>query len=103
MTKIQSRWNERQPYPSDTKKKPRRIRFLWVFLFIQAVFLLWVILGARSGAGSPDDCGTLSAKDCDDAENLGTAIGVGLVIALWAATDIILGITYAIYKVAKRR
>jgi ABC-type Fe3+ transport system permease subunit len=83
-------------------KKKRRI-FMWTFLVIQAVFLLWIILGVRSGAGTPDDCGTLSKVSCNEAENTGTAIAVGLIVALWAAVDIILGISYAIYRIARRR
>lgn len=30
-------------------------------------------------------------KTCNDAGNVGTAIGVGLIIGLWAAADVILG------------
>ncbi|GGR57288.1 hypothetical protein [Streptomyces roseolus] len=83
-------------------RKPRRI-FLWVFLAVQALFLLWVIVGASSGAGAPEDCGTLSRETCNDAETAGTAIGVGIIIALWAAVDLILGITYAVYRISRRR
>ncbi|MFF3493113.1 hypothetical protein ACFYWS_17340 [Streptomyces sp. NPDC002795] len=75
---------------------------MWFFLAVQAIFLLWIILGARSGAGVPDDCGSLDAQTCNDAESAGTAIGVGLVILLWAVVDIILGITYAVIRLARR-
>jgi hypothetical protein len=75
---------------------------LWVLLAVQLLFLIWVIIGARNGAGTPEDCGTLSQPDCNDAENLGTAIGVGLIVALWAAAHIILGITYLIYCISRR-
>ncbi|MGB8942434.1 MAG: hypothetical protein WCD21_19660 [Streptomyces sp.] len=75
---------------------------MWAFLAVQLVFLLWVIVGARSGAGTPDDCGPLDAQSCNDAENAGTAIGVGLVIVLWALVDIIVGITYAVVRIARR-
>lgn len=85
-----------------TARPKKRRWFMWTFLAIQALFLIWVIAGARSGAGTPDDCGTLSQQSCNDAQNTGTAIGVGLVILLWAITDIILGITYAIIRVARR-
>ncbi|MFE6223057.1 hypothetical protein [Streptomyces sp. NPDC057854] len=86
---------------SNQPRKPRRV-FLWVFLAIQALFLLLVILGASSGAGAPEDCGTLARETCNDAESAGTAIGVGILIALWAAVDLILGVTYAIYRVSRR-
>lgn len=100
-TNTGSQWDN--PAPSaPTKPRKRHRIFMWVFLAIQLIFLLWVILGAQSGAGTPDDCGTLSREACNDADNAGTAIGVGLVIALWAATDVILGITYAVYRLARR-
>ncbi|MEU3896409.1 hypothetical protein [Streptomyces sp. NPDC045251] len=40
---------------------------------------------------------------CEDASDAGTAIGVGLVIALWAAVDVILGLTYIVFRLARRR
>ncbi|MER5307563.1 hypothetical protein ABT034_07215 [Streptomyces sp. NPDC002773] len=89
------------PATGTPPRKKARV-FLWVFLAIQVLFLLWAILGASSGAGTPDDCGTLDQKTCNDAESAGTAIGVGLLILLWAAVDVILGVSYAIYRLAKR-
>ncbi|MFJ8932054.1 MULTISPECIES: hypothetical protein [unclassified Streptomyces] len=75
---------------------------MWFFLAVQVIFLLWIILGARSSSGTPDGCGSLDAQTCNDAESVGTAIGVGLIILLWAITDIILGITYAVIRLARR-
>lgn len=99
----QQHWGPTQTQvPTSIPKKKRRW-FMWSFLAVQLVFLLWVIAGARSGAGTPDDCRTLSAEACNDAENAGTAIGVGLIILLWALVDIILGITYAVVRLARRR
>lgn len=89
------------PPPAAQSPKKRRI-FMWFFLVVQVAFLLWVILGARSGAGTPEDCGTLSREACNDAENAGTAIGVVAGLVLWAATDIILGFTYAVFRLARR-
>ncbi|MFD5588301.1 hypothetical protein ACFWII_31425 [Streptomyces sp. NPDC127063] len=70
------------------------------------MFLVWVITGATSGSGTPEDCRGLTGDDlrlCEDAGDAGTAIGVGLVIALWAAVDVILGFTYVVYRLASRR
>jgi hypothetical protein len=72
------------------EKKKRRI-FLWVFLSVQVLFLIWVISGAASGSGNTSD-----------AENAGTAIGVALIIGFWAVVDIIMGVTYGVYRLAKR-
>ncbi|MDI3403839.1 hypothetical protein [Streptomyces cavernicola] len=86
------------------REKPRKRRrvFLWVFLAIQLLFLVWVITGAASAGGTPEDCGSLDTTTCNEAENFGTALGVGLIIALWAAADVILGITYAVYRLSRR-
>jgi len=73
---------------------------------VQIVFLLWVILGANSGSGTPAECRGLTGQDlqnCKDAGNVGTTIGVGLIIALWAAVDIILGISYFVFRLGSRR
>ncbi|MFI6087666.1 hypothetical protein [Streptomyces sp. NPDC051218] len=88
------------PTPAPGRKRSRW--FMWAFLAVQLLFLLWVIFGAGSSSGAPDDCGTLDAQTCNDAETAGTAIGVGLVIFLWALVDIILGISYAVVRLARR-
>lgn len=84
--------------------KPKRKRrvFLWVFLAMQALFIVWVIAGISTGSGQPSDCGSLSAKTCNDAADTGTAIGVILVVVLWCVVDFLLGVGYLIYRVAKR-
>ncbi|MBA5221509.1 hypothetical protein [Streptomyces griseoaurantiacus] len=86
-------------------KKRRRV-FLWIFLVIQILFLIWVITGAASGSGTPKDCRGLTGdnlKLCEDAGDVGTTIGVGLIIGLWAAVDVILGFSYVVYRLATRR
>ncbi|MCQ9133076.1 OPT/YSL family transporter [Streptomyces hilarionis] len=86
-------------------KKRRRI-FFWIFLAIQILFLIWVISGAASGSSTPEDCRGLTGdnlKLCEDADDVGTTIGVGLIIGLWAAVDVILGFTYVVYRLATRR
>ena len=80
--------------------------FLWVFLAVQILFLVWVIWGASTASGTPEACRGRTGDDlrlCNDASDVGTTIGVGLVIALWAAVDVILGFTYLVYRHASRR
>ncbi|MDX2938080.1 hypothetical protein [Streptomyces ipomoeae] len=70
------------------------------------MFLIWLITGAASSSGTPEECRGLTGDDlklCEDANDVGTTIGVGLIIGLWAAVDIILGFTYVVYRLASRR
>ncbi|MGW7067188.1 hypothetical protein ACWGII_13945 [Streptomyces sp. NPDC054855] len=83
-------------------KKPRKV-FLWIFLVVQALFVIWIIVGVNSASDDPS-CEGLAGdalKLCQDAGDVGTAIGVGLIIGLWAAVDIILGVTYGIYRLSR--
>lgn len=74
---------------------------MWLFLAVQALFLVWVISGIAS-AGNTGDCGTLDRQTCQDAANTGTAIGVGIVIAFWAFVDVILGMIWLIVHFARK-
>lgn len=82
-------------------KKKRRI-FLWFFLAVQALFIIWIIAGISGAGGDPSDCGSLSKETCNDAEAVGTGIGVALVIGLWMVVDFLLAVGYGIYRLAKR-
>lgn len=82
-------------------KKKRRL-FLWFFLAVQALFIIWIIAGISGAGGDPSDCGSLSKEACNDAEAVGTGIGVALVIGLWMVVDFLLAVGYGIYRLAKR-
>ncbi|MGK5446450.1 hypothetical protein [Streptomyces radiopugnans] len=93
-----------QDAPPPTARKRRRF-FLWFFLAIQVLFLIWVITGAASG-DTAAECAGLTGDElelCEDAAGVGTAIGVGVIIFLWAAVDIILALTYLVYRLATRQ
>lgn len=94
-----------KPYTGDVAqakpKKKKRI-FMWFFLAVQVLFIVWIIAGANSANGNPSDCSGLDVKTCNDASDAGTAIGVALIIVLWAIVDIILGVTWAVVKLARR-
>ncbi|WP_163016401.1 hypothetical protein [Streptomyces sp. Tu 4128] len=65
-----------------------------------------MITGAASGSGASAECRGLTGDDlevCEDASGAGTTIGVALIVALWAAIDIILGFTYVVIRLARRR
>jgi hypothetical protein len=94
-----------QPYPPYQPPPKRRRRvFVWVFLAIQVLFVVLVIAGAASGHGAAANCHEqyLTHAQCANASETGTAIGVGLVVVLWAVVDIILGVSYGIWRLARR-
>jgi hypothetical protein len=104
--------------PSAPAAKPRKKRrvFLWVFLAIQVIFLIWVIAGGASTGGGVHSetvaychahpSAYVSYQTClndySAAGKAGTAIGVGLIIVFWFIVDVILGITYGVYRLATR-
>jgi hypothetical protein len=92
-------------FTTDIASKPRKKRrvFLWVFLAVQVLFIFWIFAGANSASGGPTgDCGSLSKAACNDAQDIGTGIGIMLVVGLWLVTDFLLAVTYGIYRLAKR-
>jgi hypothetical protein len=109
--------------PRNPPRRKRRV-FLWVFLGVQALFVIWLATGIAAHPAGPtaaqqaaQQCANggwyplfKSAADCQvhyahgltEAGNAGTAIGVAVVVFLWTITDIILGISYGVYRVATR-
>jgi hypothetical protein len=107
-------WPPYAPPQAPPRRRPRRI-FLWVFLAIQALFVVWVITGAAGGGSIHSDAVAYChahpdqflpfaqcVSDYGGGEKAGTAIGVGLVVVLWAVTDIILGVSYGVWRLARR-
>ena len=89
-----------QPQQPPAPRKRRRIG-MWVFLAVQVLFLIWIIAGAASATHNPH-CTGLDQSTCQSATNTGTAIGVFLIIVLWAAVDVIWGVTYLIVRSNRR-
>lgn len=101
--------------------RKRRHVFRWVFLAIQVLFLVWVIAGAASTSNSGGDAHTQAIQYCsanwtglyssyadcvtsygntlNAAGDVGKGFGLGIVIALWVAADVIL---LAIWAIAVR-
>ena len=112
--------------PAGRTRKPRRI-FMWFFLAVQAIFIAWLITGIASAAhGIPadahaqalayckgngwsplfksyQDCIVHYANGMRGAAEVGSTIGAGLVIGLWVAVDVILGIGRLILMFARRK
>ena len=89
--------------------------FVWVFLAIQALFLIWVIAGIAGGGSihseavaychaHPDQYLPFSqcVSDYGGGAKVGAAVGAGLIIVLWAVADIILGVSYGVWRLARR-
>jgi hypothetical protein len=116
--------NVQSPLPITPKKRPRV--FMWSFLAIQALFMLWIIVGIHSNATNQGTETTSQAiQFCSNgwqdlynsyaacvqsyggtlnaASDTGTAIGAGIIIFIWVATDVILGIGRLIVLAARRR
>lgn len=90
------------PIPQAAPKKKRRV-FLWVFLAVQVLFLVWVITGVSSGAGTPTDCGGLEAEACNAASDIGTGIGVIMIVGVWVVVDFFMALVYGVYRLASRK
>lgn len=99
--------------------------FTYCFLAVQAIFLIWVIGGAASGSGNGADAHAEAVKFCANggwqylyhsqaecvtqygntltgAGDIGTGIGVGIIIAFWVAVDVILGIGRIVVVLGRR-
>ncbi len=107
-------WMQTEPSREAPPRRRRRV-FPWVFLAIQALFVIWVIAGVAGGgsidSGAAAYCHAHPSQflpfsqcvsDYGGGEKVGAAIGLGLVVALWALVDIILGISYAVWRLARR-
>ncbi len=111
-------------YYSDDRPPPRKRRrvFLWIFLAIQALFILWVVAGLFTKTGAPAsqvaqqcydhrwfplfksqaDCVTHFGGALTTAGDVGKGIGIALVIVFWMVVDVILGVSYGVYRLATR-
>jgi Protein of unknown function (DUF2510) len=87
--------------PAEPRKKKKPI-FLWFFLLVQVAFIVWAVSAAVRGAGTPDACAGLTTRTCNDLKNVGTGLGVFLIVICWMIVDFLLGVGYAIYRLARR-
>ena len=109
-------------YQAPPPRKRRRV-FLWFFLAVQALFVIWLVVGlatTHTGPTATDlapvcyshhwyplfksqaDCVTHYGGALQTAGNAGKALGAGLIIMFWVVVDVLLGIGYGIYKLATR-
>jgi hypothetical protein len=109
--------------PQTAKPRKRKRLFMWTFLAIQAIFVGLIVLYATESTGpshaevlqgcakgawqglfkSYHDCMVHYAAGLNGAGHAGQAIGIGLVIFLWVAADVILGVGRLVVLSSRRR
>lgn len=75
----------------------------YVILAFNLLMLIWIISAVTSANGTPEDCGSLDAQLCNDAESVGAGIAVVLLAVLWALGSIILGVIWLVTNRSKGR
>jgi hypothetical protein len=108
--------------PQQAKPRRKRRVFMWTFLAIQTIFIGLIVLYATESTGpshaevvqgcangawqglfkSYHDCMIHYAAGLNGAGHAGQAIGIGLVIFLWVAADVILGVGRLVVVTARR-
>ena len=83
--------------PAAPAKKKKHV-FRWVFLAIQALFLIWIIAGTSGAADNCDGQVGDALAACQAGTAVGAGIGVIMIVFLWVAVDVILGIGYLIFR-----
>ncbi|MFG2782504.1 hypothetical protein ACGFY7_32270 [Streptomyces prunicolor] len=68
-----------RPAPRRHHRFPRWRPLTWLILAFNAVMLIWLVTGINSASNSGKDCG--AQQLCQDANDIGTAIGAGLIVA----------------------
>ncbi|MET3805078.1 hypothetical protein ABIB25_002078 [Nakamurella sp. UYEF19] len=82
-------------YPTE---KPRVRIFTWIILVLNVLWLMLLIVQLTNLSHPANDCRSLSQSTCTAAKDIGTTIGAGLIIGLWVAMDVILGILWIVTR-----
>lgn len=85
-----------QQPPMVQKKRKTRV-FTWIILGINVIFLIWIIAGVSSVSSGKCDA-TMTVAACNSAKAVGGGIGALLIIFLWVAADVILGILWLVTR-----
>lgn len=87
---------------------PKWRKMTWFIHVTNALFLIWIIAG--TGSRPSQDCatdpsvvdGTLSLSACQTASDVGTGIGVALIVFLWFFVFIVESIVWFMTKPKER-
>ncbi|WP_411104171.1 hypothetical protein [Streptomyces sp. cmx-4-9] len=98
----------RPPAPAARKRRLRRPHWrllTWVVLLFNAVMLLWLVVGLAGASDAGEECRDETAdlsEACRLGNDIGTALGAGLIIFLWMAGAVILGVVWLVTNSRKR-
>lgn len=81
-----------------TPTRKRRHWFRWFFLAVQLLFLVWLITGVSGAAGNCDGEVGQALEACQAGTAVGAGLGVAVILFVWVAVDVILGLTYMIFR-----
>jgi hypothetical protein len=92
----------KNPGPAGPRRRllPRWRIFTWVILAFNLIMLIWVITGATTAQSCDGRVGDALTR-CQ-AGDVGTTIGVGLIILIWALGDVILGVLWLVTRPHRR-
>lgn len=74
----------------------------WVILAVNLLFVVWIVAGLL---GVADECTGFSGTEldlCEAGTAIGAGIGVGIIVFLWVAADIILGVVWLVTRSRRR-
>jgi hypothetical protein len=93
------------------QRRKRRI-FMWIFLAIQALFIIWLIaaiISVNSHGGITAYCQKaansqyIGVHGCNDAASTGSALGFIALFGVWIGVDFLVAVPYLIYRLARSR
>ncbi|NNN35804.1 hypothetical protein HLK59_36675 [Streptomyces sp. S3(2020)] len=64
-----------------------------MILAFNLLMLLWLVVGLNAASDEGESC---TDQLCQDANDVGTAIGAGIVLFIWAAGAVILGVIWLV-------
>jgi uncharacterized membrane protein YtjA (UPF0391 family) len=78
---------------------PRWRKMTWLFVIVNALFLVWIIVGVSDRPSK--DCAP-GDQLCIDASDAGTGIGVALIIFLWFIVFVVLSLIWFMTRPKRR-
>ncbi len=87
-------------------RRPHWRVLTWVILVFNVLMLIWLVAGVGTTV-SDADCASEATKAlrdaCEAGTGVGAALGAGIIIFLWVAGDVILGVIWLVTGRAGRR